>query len=99
VGVYDLSHDGAFNKQMDIMLTKIYYMNGKVFQYHVIEYKDFVQEMWCRLFEEKTYNGDVKLSMTMIKHNAFDYIRDLRNRLRIARFQEYKPYAYYDKGV
>jgi hypothetical protein len=90
-----LVEDKAFKKQMDIMLRGIYNRNWKLFQYHVVEYKDFVQEMWCRLFEEKTYNGDVKLSMVSIKHNSRDYIRDMRRRLQIAQFQPYEPMAYY----
>ena len=90
-----LVDDKAFTRQMDIMLRGIYNRNWKLFQYHVVEYKDFVQEMWCRLFEEKTYNGDVKLSMKAIKHNSFDYVRDMRRRMQIVQFTPYEPMAYY----
>jgi hypothetical protein len=90
--------DKDFKKQMNIMLRRVYNQNWKLFQCHVVEYKDFVQEMWCRLFEEKTYNGDVKLSMTSIKHNSMDYVRDMRRRLQIVAFQPYESTAYYAIG-
>ena len=82
-----LSEDGDFCKKMDIMLSVIYWPNSKTFIRGGYVYEDFRQEMWVRLFEERSFNGDVKLSMTSIKHNAYDLLRDIRNRNRIARFQ------------
>jgi hypothetical protein len=90
-----LVDDADFKEKMNIMLRRFYYSNWRLFQYHVIAYEDFVQEMWCRLFEESTYNGDVKLSMVSIKHNCLDYIRDLIRRLQIVQFTPYEPMAYY----
>lgn len=84
----DIYNDAKFNGDVTAMLRHMYNNSKSFFQDNMLDFDDFLQEMWCELFEEKRFNPDKPWCMEAIKCNALDYIKMLRNRASIATFVE-----------
>jgi hypothetical protein len=85
----DVYNDKEFNRNANAMLLKMYRNSQTFFQDFSIDFDDFIQEMWCELFEEKRFNPDRAWCMEAIRCNAENYIKVLRNRNRLVKFEEY----------
>ena len=93
----DIYNDSAFKKKAEAMLQIIYKRNKPTFDYDATDLDDFVQEMWCQLFEEKTFCPDRAWCFEAIRHNAIDYVRVIQNRLGIAEHVVYdEDECYYE---
>jgi len=90
----DIYNDTAFKNQAEAMLRKIYRNNKTAFEDDSCDLEDFIQEMWCELFEEKKFCPDRAWCFETIKRNAFTYVRDIQNRLGIAEHVYSGDYEY-----
>jgi hypothetical protein len=92
----DVYNNKEFSCKIHGMLKTIYCHNRSVLEEQAIDLDDFIQEMWCQLFEEPTFSPDLAYCFNNIKHNAINYIRDVKNRHLIApmvSFEESEEYA------
>lgn len=80
----DIYNDTIFKRKAEAMLKTIYRQNKIAFDDDATDLDDFVQEMWCELFEEKRFTPDRPWCFEAMRHNAINYIRDIQNRLRIS---------------
>jgi DNA-directed RNA polymerase specialized sigma24 family protein len=80
----DLFNDIEFSGKITAMCKTIYRQNKRYFEDQAIDGEDFVQEMWCQLFEEKTFTPDKAWCFETMKHNAINYLKNLKNRDDIA---------------
>ena len=81
--------DKTFKDSAESMLKKVYLNSRKHFQDHCIDFEDFTQEIWCQLFEAKRFSPDRALCMEIMKGDAHNFVRDLRNRDDIFQTVEY----------
>ena len=49
----DLYNDKDFTKNIESLLKPFYKVNKIRFQDHAVDWEDFLQEMWCELFEDE----------------------------------------------
>lgn len=80
----DVYNDKDFSSKITAMLKTMFRQHKRFFEDQAIDLDDFIQEMWCQLYEEKTFTPDRAWCFETIKHNAIDYLRVLQNRDDIA---------------
>jgi len=80
----DVYEDKQFREKVNAMLASMYYKHKKYFNDSAIDLEDFIQEIWCELFEEKRFCPDRAWCYDSMKCNAMNYCRDIKNRFEIA---------------
>jgi hypothetical protein len=85
-GFLDIYEDKTFQSEITPWFKKFYALNAEILKDHGVDFDDFVQEMWCKLFEEKTFSPDRAHCQQAIKNNAQDMIKGMKTRDAIAIF-------------
>jgi DNA-directed RNA polymerase specialized sigma24 family protein len=83
----ELYEDKDFKNQIESYLKSLYQTNKEQFKDYAVDLEDFMQEIWCELFEEEKLNPDRAWCYESMKCNALNYCRDVRRRLMIAPMQ------------
>ena len=76
----DVYNNIDFSNKVQGMLKNMYRHNKSRFDEQAGDFEDFVQEMWCQLFEEPKFSPDLSFCFNSIKRNAMDYIRIIKAR-------------------
>jgi hypothetical protein len=83
----ELYEDKNFRKQIELYLTSLYKNNKEQFKDSAVDLDDFIQEIWCELFEEEKFNPDRAWCYESMKCNALNYCKVMRQRLAAAPMQ------------
>jgi len=69
---------------LETLSKKAYNREREYFKDQGIDVDDFIQEMWCELFEEKGLTNNRALCFRMIECNILDWVRNVKRRAGIA---------------
>ena len=80
----DVYSDKEFSQKVSKMLTVMYRHHKSVFEDQAVDLEDFIQEIWCQLFESKRFMPDRAWCYETMKNKAIDYLRVITRRDDIA---------------
>ena len=79
--IYELYENSELRKPIEYAMLRAYGKHKMTLVDNVVDRDDFIQEMWCRLFEDAPSNCDCGCLVNAMQKNAVDYVRKLRQSL------------------